>query len=73
MIRKMHNSASKSGCTPGFTRISQKDMVLTQTGFIGFSVARAKFLGIHDTTEDEWKAFIHVWRVVGYLLGIEDR
>lgn len=73
VVRQMHNSASNSGCSAALNRISQKDMALTQLGFMGFSIARPKFFGIYNTTDEEWKAFIHVWRVIGYLLGIEDR
>lgn len=57
----------------GFNKISQKDMALTQFGFMGFAVIRSKNIGIPDANEEELKAFIHVWKVIGYLLGIEDR
>lgn len=69
----MHNSASKSGSRVGLGRIAQKDMALTQLSFMGFAICRSKFLGIHEASEEEIKAFIHVWRVFGYLMGIDDR
>lgn len=69
----MHNSSSKSGSRAGLCRISQKDMALTQFSNMGFSITRPKFLGIHHGSEEEWKALIHVWRVIGYQLGTEDR
>lgn len=72
-VRKMHNSASNRGSNRDFKRISQKDMALTQVGFIGISIVRSKFVGIHEATEEELRAFIHVWRVLGHLLGIEDK
>lgn len=72
-IRRMHNSASAVGCKAGLNRISQKDMALTQLGFIGFAVARGHLTGIQDQKEQNLKGFIHLWRVVGFLLGIEDR
>lgn len=72
-VRKMHNSASKSSDKAGDNRISQKDMALGQVALVGFSISRSKFFGIHHATEEELYAFIHVWRVIGYLLGIEDR
>lgn len=53
--------------------INQKDMALTQFGFMGFALVRNKMVGIHEATEEEWKAFVHVWRVIGYILGIEDK
>jgi len=72
-VRALHNSASTRGCKAGLNRISQKDMALTQFGFMGYQVVRSKQLGVYYSTEEEWKAFIHLWRVVGYILGIEDR
>lgn len=69
----MHNSASKSGCKAGLGRISQKDMALSQCGFIGLVIARGKFLGIHHPDNEDLKGFIHLWRIIGYLIGIEDR
>ncbi|XP_023019818.2 uncharacterized protein [Leptinotarsa decemlineata] len=72
-VRNMHNSASKRGCEANISRISQKDMALTQFGFMGFALARAEKVGIYGVTEEEWAGFLHVWRVVGYLMGMEDR
>ncbi|KAG5890638.1 hypothetical protein JTB14_034928 [Gonioctena quinquepunctata] len=72
-VRRMHNSASRKSCAANINRISQKDMALTQFGFIGFPLARAEKIGIYHMSEEEWEAFLHVWRVVGYLMGIENR
>ncbi|KAJ8974970.1 hypothetical protein NQ317_004807 [Molorchus minor] len=72
-IRNKHNSASKRSCISDLGEITQKDMALTQFGFMGFALVRSKMVGIHEASEEEWKAFLHVWRVVGYVLGIEDR
>lgn len=47
-------------------------MALTQFAFMGFSLARAKQFGIHGTRE-QFEAFAHFWRVMGYMLGIEER
>ncbi|KAJ8944699.1 hypothetical protein NQ314_009406 [Rhamnusium bicolor] len=62
-----------SSCSAGLHRISQKDMALTQFGFMGISLVRSKKVGIHEASDEEWEAFLHVWRVIGYLMGIEDR
>lgn len=72
-VKNLHNAASNSGCSAGLHRISQKDMALTQFGFMGFQIIRAKLLGVYNATEEEWRAFIHLWRVVGHIMGIEDR
>ncbi|KAJ8924189.1 hypothetical protein NQ315_006980 [Exocentrus adspersus] len=72
-VRSLHNSASNRSCTAGLSRITQKDMALTQFGFMGFALVRSKMLGIHESSDNEWKAFLHLWRVIGYLMGIEER
>ncbi|XP_066142865.1 uncharacterized protein [Euwallacea fornicatus] len=72
-VKNLHNSASKSGCKVGLKRISQKDMALTQFGFMGYQLIRGHFIGMRNITDEDWKGFIHLWRVVGHLLGIEDR
>ncbi|XP_018563854.1 uncharacterized protein LOC108905468 [Anoplophora glabripennis] len=72
-IREQHNSTSNRICSAGMNRITQKDMAIGQFAFLGISLCRSKTLGIHKTSNQEWEAFIHVWRVIGYLIGIEDR
>ncbi|XP_018563856.1 uncharacterized protein LOC108905470 [Anoplophora glabripennis] len=72
-VRKRHNSASNRSCSAGMNRITQKDMAITQFGFMGISVCRSKMVGIHKASDEEWEGFIHIWRVIGYLMGIEDR
>lgn len=69
----MHNAASRYGYRILNYKINQRDMALTQFGFMGFALVRSTKVGIHDATEDELKGFIHLWRVVGYVLGIEDK
>ncbi|XP_018330912.1 uncharacterized protein LOC108740896 [Agrilus planipennis] len=73
LVRGMHNSTSGRVCKAGLSRISQKDMALTQFGFMGFALCRSEMIGIHKATDEELEAFVHVWRVVGYLMGMEDR
>ncbi|CAH1164150.1 unnamed protein product [Phaedon cochleariae] len=72
-VRKMHNFASNLGHRKLDYRINQLEMALTQFGFIGFALVRGRFIGIHEVSEEELKGFIHLWRAVGYVLGIEDR
>lgn len=69
----MHNTTSKAARGTGIGQITQKDMALTQLAFMGFAVARGEKIGLHNITEDEYLCFIHRWRVIGYLMGIEDR
>jgi hypothetical protein len=52
--------------------ISQKDMALTQFTFMGFMLLNPKMFGIVGSIE-QFEAFNHLWRVLGYLLGIQER
>lgn len=63
---------SKKSSEGGSGIISQKDMVLTQLAFMGLPVFRYKYLGVQGNYE-QFDAFCHLWRVLGHLLGIEDR
>lgn len=47
-------------------------MALTQFGFIGIAIMKSKTLGFTGSDE-EFEGFIHVWRTIGYCMGIEDR
>jgi len=53
-------------------RVTQRDMVLTQFGFIGLILLRKKELGIIGTEQDD-KSIVHFWRTMGYMLGIHDK
>ncbi|KAL7291963.1 hypothetical protein TKK_0014251 [Trichogramma kaykai] len=54
-------------------KLSQGEMAITQISFVSFVILRPEELGIHGATDDELEAFCHVWRTIGYLLGIDDR
>lgn len=53
--------------------VSQRDIALTQFGFIGFAVLKPHQFGISQTKEGDWEAYNHFWRVIGYMIGLEDR
>lgn len=72
-VKCRHNNASKRSCNVGNPRITQLDMALTQFGFMGFAITRTEMVGVHVTNAEELRNFVHVWRVVGHLMGIEDR
>ncbi|KAF7271852.1 hypothetical protein GWI33_015329 [Rhynchophorus ferrugineus] len=72
-VRNLHNFASNRCCKAGIHGISQKDMALTQFGFVGYQLVRGHFLGVQTASDSEWQAYLHLWRVIGYILGIEDR
>ena len=52
--------------------LSQGQMSVTQFAFTGLLVLQPKMFGCHDATDEDLEAFCHVWRGIGYLLGIDD-
>lgn len=52
--------------------LSQTDMSITQFGFIGLAVTYPKSFGIHQASDDDLNDFLHMWRGLGYLLGVKD-
>jgi len=71
-VRGRHCHATRKASKAGYHDISQRDMALTQFGFMGFALLRQKELGLTHSPED-LEGFVHFWRVVGHLLGIKDR
>lgn len=72
-VRRGHIAVSKRSNSKVAGRIvSQKDMAVTQFGFIGYAVLGYKKLGIVYNKED-MEAMVHFWRVIGYMIGIHDR
>lgn len=58
---------------PGKIFVNQLDMSTTQFGFVGLMVAYPEKFGAAGATKDELEGFIHLWRSIGYLLGMEDK
>ncbi|XP_046748354.1 uncharacterized protein LOC124412496 [Diprion similis] len=52
--------------------INQTEMALTQWGFVGLIISYPKCLGVHYATDEDLEAFCHLWRSIGYQLGMED-
>ncbi|XP_034950839.1 uncharacterized protein [Chelonus insularis] len=71
-IRWKHATMSKKSGEKGIGQIPQHDMVLTQFGFIGYVLLNSKQLGFSNDPE-LLEGFVHLWRVVGYLLGIPNK
>lgn len=71
-IRWKHKTSSKRSKNASVGGIYQKDMALTQFAFVGYVLIAPKSIGLHNKPEEE-EAFIHLWRVVGYMLGIPDK
>lgn len=73
IVHGLHCAASRKSEKSGLgLRVSQRDMVLTQFGFIGLLLLKKKQLAIIGTEEDE-VAIVHFWRTMGYMLGIQDK
>ncbi|XP_058799706.1 uncharacterized protein LOC131669095 [Phymastichus coffea] len=71
-VRRKHCVVSRRSADAGLGRISQLDMALTQFGFIGFTLLSGEQLGV-CATEAELEGLVHFWRVVGRLLGMQER
>nr|BCX71433.1 adult-specific protein A5 [Ischnura senegalensis] len=53
--------------------VNQLDLSVTQFGFVALGILYPQQFGVHDATEEDFRGFVHLWRCLGYLLGIEDR
>ncbi|XP_066142864.1 uncharacterized protein [Euwallacea fornicatus] len=71
-VKTKHNCVSKKAATVLQYQINQRDMILAQWGFMGIAVSRPEFVGIYDKSQEKWKCFAHLWKVIGYLLGITE-
>uniref|UniRef100_A0A1A9WPE7 Uncharacterized protein n=1 Tax=Glossina brevipalpis TaxID=37001 RepID=A0A1A9WPE7_9MUSC len=69
-VRKAHSRSSRACGKLGAGTITQKDLALTQFGFIGFITLGAYRIQLYD--QEFLEATSHMWRVIGYLLGIKD-
>ena len=70
-VRKFHGAASRSAMNAKVGMISQRDLVITQFGFMGFAVLSQKEAGVQGKRE-EIEDFCHLWRVLGFMIGIKD-
>ncbi|GLH16413.1 Uncharacterized protein GBIM_20686, partial [Gryllus bimaculatus] len=53
--------------------INQMEMSVTQFGFVALAVTYPERFGAGGASDEELDAFVHLWRVLGHLLGVEDR
>ncbi|XP_014468580.1 PREDICTED: uncharacterized protein LOC106741283 [Dinoponera quadriceps] len=71
IVRKKHCIAFRRGTEAGLHRPTQLDMSLAQFGFIGYIMVSSEKLGI-QTTREEMEGLVHVWRVIGSMLGMKE-
>ncbi|OXA43119.1 hypothetical protein Fcan01_22186 [Folsomia candida] len=70
---------SQRGIAPSNEKIfnavpfNQQILALIQFAFIGFPILFPERLGISCPNEDDLSAFNHLWAILGYLVGIEDK
>ncbi|XP_015793134.1 uncharacterized protein LOC107369673 isoform X1 [Tetranychus urticae] len=79
-VRAMHKSIFKTmnnltSRSIGSQRlwVSQCQMVLTQAGFFGLLITHTSSCFAHGISDSELEDIIYLWRVLGYLNGIQDK
>lgn len=75
-----NNDTSSSSCPYAIImtgerklHLNQFDMSMTQIAFYGIFLLYHKKLGASLATDDDLECYVHLWRYLGYLLGIDDR
>ncbi|XP_034240164.1 uncharacterized protein LOC117644662 [Thrips palmi] len=53
--------------------LSQAEMAITQWGFFGLFICKPEVFAAPRATRRELEGLVHMWAVLGYCLGIEDR
>ncbi|XP_021701926.1 uncharacterized protein LOC5577104 isoform X2 [Aedes aegypti] len=72
-VRRIHAVSGKKANTANSRMlVSQKDVAITQFGFVGYVVLNHQKLGVQHSQEGV-EGFVHLWRTIGYMLGLEDR
>ncbi|XP_022914675.1 uncharacterized protein [Onthophagus taurus] len=73
-VRRMHNAAVRLGLKKGDDfNIDQALMGSTAYGFFGLALAKQKEFGLSSASDEDLEALVHFWRVIGYMLGVDDR
>ncbi|KAF4520460.1 hypothetical protein B566_EDAN004711, partial [Ephemera danica] len=72
-VRSKHAAAARRSGRAGLGGMSQRDMLLTQFGFMGFALLSPGRLGTASASSEDIEGFLHFWRTIGHFLGIEDR
>lgn len=53
--------------------VSQRDLALTLFGFVGFTTLKPDMYGVRQLQPGDWEAYNHVWKVIGHMIGLEDK
>lgn len=72
-MRSRHVRAGLASKLKGTGTVSQRDLALTLYGFVGFSMLKPDKFGVRQLSEGDWDAYNYVWRVIGHMIGLEDK
>ncbi|XP_013167359.1 PREDICTED: uncharacterized protein LOC106117542 [Papilio xuthus] len=72
-VRSRHIKNGRAARLKNQGTVSQRDLALTMFGTIGLGVLKPDRFGIRQEEAEDWEAFNHFWKVIGYMLGMEDR
>ncbi|XP_026731601.1 uncharacterized protein LOC113496544 [Trichoplusia ni] len=72
-VRSRHLRASMSSKLKGTGPVSQRDLALTLFGFVGFTTLKPDMYGVRQLQPGDWEAYNHVWKVIGHMIGLEDK
>ncbi|CAK1590417.1 unnamed protein product [Parnassius mnemosyne] len=72
-VRRRHIRMTLAAKVKGQGLISQRDLVLTQFGFVGLTVLKPDKFGIQTLEDGDWEAYNQFWRVIGFMIGIKER
>ncbi|KAL1459865.1 hypothetical protein WDU94_011816 [Cyamophila willieti] len=53
--------------------INQFNMSMTQFGFVGLLILYPDKFGASNASDEDLEAFAHLWKAIGYYLGIKDK
>ncbi|CAH0402805.1 unnamed protein product [Chilo suppressalis] len=72
-VRTRHIKAGMAAKIKGLGVVSQRDVALTQFGFLGFALLKPDKFGVSQLQEGDWDAYVYFWKVIGHMIGLEDR
>ncbi|XP_065199906.1 uncharacterized protein LOC135831392 [Planococcus citri] len=52
--------------------LNQFEMSVTQFGFFGLMLMYPEKFGARNATDEELECFVHMWKLIGYLLGVKN-
>lgn len=53
--------------------LNQSSLAITQFGFMGFGLLMPEKLGIKIKDPKDVEGWVHFWRTIGYLVGVDEQ